>query len=120
MRISDWSSDVCSSDLDPLALAQAFGCAVWEEQRDIADAATCAAIVQETGHNSALLDRATDPELATRHAPLTDEALSRGVFGAPSYLYRAAIFWGQDRPDFLDRQLGQSSIGRASGWGRGW
>src|SRR3546814_6707294 len=36
---------------DPLALAQAFGCAVWEEQRDIADAATCAAIVQETGHN---------------------------------------------------------------------
>src|SRR3546814_15126009 len=39
---------------DPLALAQAFGCAVWEEQRDIADAATCAAIVQETGDRKAV------------------------------------------------------------------
>src|SRR3546814_6421528 len=32
---------------DPLALAQAFGCAVWEEQREIADAATCASKREE-------------------------------------------------------------------------
>src|SRR3546814_13814270 len=66
---------------DPLALAQAFGCAVWEEQRDIADAATCAAIVQENGTNPALLDRATTPELSTRHAPLPDQALPCGSSG---------------------------------------
>src|SRR3546814_18509278 len=71
---------------DPPALAQAFGRAVWEEQRDIADAATCAAIVQATGPNSALLARAPDPDLATRHAALTDEALSPGAFGAPGSL----------------------------------
>jgi 2-hydroxychromene-2-carboxylate isomerase len=27
--------------------------------------------------------------------------------GAPGYLYRDDIFWGQDRLDFLDRALKQ-------------
>lgn len=91
---------------DGLALAQAFGCAVWEQQRDIADRAACAAIVEETGHDAAaLLEAAADPAIAARHAALTEEAVSRGVFGAPSYVYRDEIFWGQDRLEFLDRAL---------------
>jgi 2-hydroxychromene-2-carboxylate isomerase len=91
---------------DALALAQAFGRAVWEQQRDIADAATCKAIVKETGHDAtALLAAAADPAIAARHAALTEEAVARGVFGAPSYVYRDEIFWGQDRLDFLDRAL---------------
>ena len=91
---------------DPLALAQAVGRAVWEQQRDIADPATCEAILRETGHDAAaLMAAAADPAVATRHAALTEEAVARGVFGAPSYVYRDEIFWGQDRLDFLDRAL---------------
>ncbi|MGD1876633.1 MAG: 2-hydroxychromene-2-carboxylate isomerase [Kiloniellaceae bacterium] len=90
----------------PLALAQAFGRAVWEEERDIADEATCEAIAQETGHPAAdLLAKAREAETQARYEALTGEALSRGVFGAPSYVYRDEIFWGQDRLDFLDRAL---------------
>jgi len=37
----------------------------------------------------------------------TQEAVQRCVFGAPSYVYRDEIFWGQDRLDFLDRALGK-------------
>jgi carboxymethylenebutenolidase len=40
-----------------------------------------------------------------RYHAFTQEALERGVFGAPSYVYRDEIFWGQDRLDFLDRAL---------------
>jgi carboxymethylenebutenolidase len=94
---------------DALALAQAFGRAVWEDERDIADPAACEAIVKASGLDAAaLMPAAADPAVAARHAALTEEAVARGVFGAPSYVYRDEIFWGQDRLDFLDRALGKS------------
>ena len=36
---------------------------------------------------------------------LTQEAIERQIFGAPTYVYRDEPFWGQDRLDFLDRAL---------------
>jgi 2-hydroxychromene-2-carboxylate isomerase len=36
---------------------------------------------------------------------LTQEAIDRQIFGAPTYVYRDEPFWGQDRLDFLDRAL---------------
>jgi 2-hydroxychromene-2-carboxylate isomerase len=35
----------------------------------------------------------------------SNKAVARGVFGAPSYIYRSELFWGQDRLDFLERAL---------------
>lgn len=35
----------------------------------------------------------------------TAEAIVRGVFGAPTYVHRDELFWGQDRLEFLDRAL---------------
>jgi len=93
-------------ELAPLKLAGAFGKAVWEQERDIGDAATCEAIAKETGHDAAaLLAKAEEAAIQEKHAALTEEAVSRGVFGAPSYVYKDEIFWGQDRLDFLDRAL---------------
>ena len=43
------------------------------------------------------------PRPATR--ALTQEAIELQVFGAPTYVYRDELFWGQDRLDFLDREL---------------
>lgn len=93
----------------PLELAQAFGRAVWEQERNIADVGTCEAIAMETGHHAVdLLAKALDPATRSRHEALTEEAVTRGVFGAPSYVYRDEIFWGQDRLDFLDRALAET------------
>ena len=36
---------------------------------------------------------------------LTDEAIARQVFGAPTYIVDDEPFWGQDRLDFVDRKL---------------
>ena len=35
----------------------------------------------------------------------TKESIERGVFGAPSYIYGGELFWGQDRPEFLERAV---------------
>jgi 2-hydroxychromene-2-carboxylate isomerase len=35
----------------------------------------------------------------------TQEAVARQVFGAPTYVYRDELFWGQDRLDFLEAAL---------------
>ena len=89
-----------------LALAFAQGRGVWAEDRNIADAATLAAIATAQGLDAAALDeRANAPDIAMRYAVLTQEAIDRGVFGAPTYVCGGELFWGQDRLDFLDRAL---------------
>ena len=89
-----------------LSLAGAFMRAVFAEERNIVDGATAVAIAGEQGLDSAKLGvRADSPEIAARYEALTQEAIERQVFGAPTYVYRDELFWGQDRLDFLDRAL---------------
>lgn len=89
-----------------LALALACGRAVWAEERNIAERETLAAIAAAQRLDVAALDeRANAPDIATRYAMLTQEAIDRGVFGAPTYVVGGEMFWGQDRLDFLDREL---------------
>jgi 2-hydroxychromene-2-carboxylate isomerase len=89
-----------------LELVFALGCALWSEDRDISDAATVTAIAATCGGDAAALAaRAGAPDIATRFAVLTQEAIDRGIFGAPTYVCAGELFWGQDRLDFLDRAL---------------
>ncbi len=92
-----------------LAFSFASMRACWAEDRDISDAATLDDIVTACGLDAtALRAKAEMPETAQRYAELTDEALRRQVFGAPTYLYNNELFWGQDRLDFLERALAAS------------
>ena len=89
-----------------LTLAGAFMRAVFVEERNIADATTAVAIANEQHLDAAKLSlRADSPEIAARYDALSQEAIDRQVFGAPTYVYRDEPFWGQDRLDFLDRAL---------------
>jgi len=91
---------------DALRLAGALLRAVWAEERDISDEATLASIA--TGERldpASLAARAATPDTASRYDALTQEAIDRQIFGAPTYVYRDEPFWGQDRLDFLDRAL---------------
>ncbi|HEX7968868.1 MAG TPA: 2-hydroxychromene-2-carboxylate isomerase [Stellaceae bacterium] len=88
-------------------LAGALQRAVWAEERNIADPATLRAIADACGLDGAeTVTAAEAPEAASRCEALTQEALQRQVFGAPTYVFRDEPFWGQDRLDFLDRALG--------------
>src|SRR5689334_13333429 len=83
-----------------LAFALACGRGVWVEQRNIAERDTLAAIANTLDLDVAALDeRANAPDIATRYASLTQEAIDRGIFGAPTYVVGGEMFWGQDRLD---------------------
>jgi len=88
-----------------MTLAGAVGRAIWEQERNIAEAATMQAIADECGLPAAFAARAQAPDIAEKYAALTREAIARGVFGAPTYVVEDELFWGQDRLDFLDRKM---------------
>ena len=89
-----------------LDLALAFSRALWTQECDISDPATLQAISAGCGSDAATLAaRAEAPDIGMRYAALTQEAIDRGIFGTPTYVYAGELFWGQDRLDFLDRAL---------------
>jgi 2-hydroxychromene-2-carboxylate isomerase len=80
--------------------------AVWAEERNIADPEVLKAIARGKGlEGDALLARAQSPEIKAIYDQLTQEAIDRQVFGAPTYVFKDELFWGQDRLDFLQRAL---------------
>ena len=91
---------------DPDAFLRRAFPAVWEEQRDLGDAATLTAIAYKVGlPGAALIERASNPEIATIYEKNRDDALDAGVFGSPAYVLDGEVFWGQDRIDFLAEAL---------------
>jgi len=89
-----------------LDLALAFSRALWTQECDISDLATLQTISAGCGGDAATLAaRAEAPDIGMRYAALTQEAIDRGIFGTPTYVYAGELFWGQDRLDFLDRAL---------------
>ena len=79
-----------------MAIAGDLLAALWKDDRNLADPETLRGIGAKYGVAEG--DEA-------KYKTFTQEALERGVFGAPTYVYREEIFWGQDRLDFLDRAL---------------
>ena len=89
-----------------LTLTGALLRAVWAEERNIAESDTLAAIASEQGLDPrSLAEAAASAGIGERYDALTQEAIDRQVFGAPTYIYGDEPFWGQDRLDFLDRAL---------------
>jgi 2-hydroxychromene-2-carboxylate isomerase len=103
-------SIIAAGDADQaMKLAGAFLHGCWAEERNMADESEVAAVIRGAGLDSgALLKQANRPETAARFEAFTDEALARQVFGAPTYVYKDELFWGQDRLEFLDRALASS------------
>lgn len=88
-----------------MRLTGAIGAAVWAQERDIADAATLAALLGECELDAGLLAQSQSAEVQSRYAQNTQAAIEAGVFGAPSYVVDGELFWGQDRLDFVERRL---------------
>ncbi len=86
-------------------LAAIFG-AMFEQPRNLGQAEQVAAVLQETGFDAgefpALI---SDPTVKDRLKRNTEEAVARGVFGAPTFFVGEQMFWGQDRLDFVEQAL---------------
>ena len=79
--------------------------AVWAEERNIADAAVLAQLLNEQGLSAERLAQSRSPEVQQRYEANTQQAIDAGVFGAPSYVIDGEIFWGQDRLEFVAEKL---------------
>lgn len=68
------------------------------EDRDIADATVIADLLTTLGRDArATLDRAQSGATKAQLRANTEEAVQRGIFGAPSFVVGDEMFWGQDR-----------------------
>lgn len=90
----------------PWPLANAFLEAVWRHDRDISDAETAADIAAAQGFDRDAMRAAfDDPALGARFDAGTLAAMEAGVFGVPSFVVDGALFFGQDRLDFVGAAL---------------
>jgi 2-hydroxychromene-2-carboxylate isomerase len=80
--------------------------AAWRKQQNIADKDTLAAIVTEAGFSAAdFFAAAENPVNKEKLKATTDEAVARGVFGAPTFFIGDEMHFGQDRLDFVEEAL---------------
>ena len=91
---------------DALALSHALLHALWSEEKDVTDPQVRVAVAASLGMDGARLLAMQDaPEIMTVWRASHAEAIERGVFGTPTYIYQDTLYWGQDRLPFLDEAL---------------
>lgn len=93
----------------PEQLQQLLGCvfkALWIDALNLNDAQLTARTLAEGGFDPAEIERlAQDAETKAALKATTQEAVERGVFGAPTLFVGDQMFFGQDRMDFVREAL---------------
>jgi len=70
------------------------------EQKDISDEAVLTGILSSLGLDAPLLlARSNEQANKDRLKAQTEEAIAKGIFGAPSFVVDGELFWGNDRLD---------------------
>lgn len=90
-----------------MPLAHAFFRAYWVEGRDLGERAVLVDVLTRAGHDAErVLAAAEAPAIKDELRARTDEAIARGIFGAPALFVGDELYWGQDRLDDVERALG--------------
>lgn len=88
------------------AYADAIFDAMWQEQLNLGDIALVAKVLSESGLDAqALIDLSQESDIKAALIANTEAAVGRGVFGAPTMFVGEAMYFGQDRLDFIEAQL---------------
>ena len=83
--------------------------AMWEKPCNLGDPAVLAATLQAAGFDpAAFMAVAGDVEVKAKLIAATEEAVARGVFGAPTMFVGRQMYFGQDRLEFVREALQQS------------
>ncbi|SPA22876.1 DSBA oxidoreductase [Cupriavidus taiwanensis] len=89
-----------------LRYADAIFSAMWEQGRNLNDPAEIGAVLAAAGFDpGAALTLVDDPEVKQALKRDTEHAVTRGVFGAPSFIVGDELFWGNDRLLFVEDAL---------------
>ena len=80
--------------------------ALWVHALNFNDPVVAGATLAEAGYPPELVQGLiADPQVKARLKAVTDVAVERGVFGAPTIFVGGEIFWGQDRLDWVKEAL---------------
>ena len=80
--------------------------AIWVDALNLNNPATVGAVLNKAGFDpQQLMTLANDQVTKDALKAATAQAVSRGVFGAPTFFVDDHMFWGQDRLDFLKEAL---------------
>ena len=80
--------------------------AVWVREEDVSDPSVIkSAIERSEGNVAELLSAANQHPVQCVFSENSERAVTKGVFGVPSYVVGEEVFWGQDRLEFLDTFL---------------
>ena len=82
---------------------------IWSEEKDISDEKNIEAVSNLSNLNFKELSNLAKSEKVSKiYQDNTEDAITKNVFGSPTYIYNDELFWGQDRLDFLERALNNS------------
>jgi 2-hydroxychromene-2-carboxylate isomerase len=80
--------------------------AMWSHPRNLNDPGEVAHVLRDIGIKADdFLSRVERADVKERLKANTDEAIARGVFGAPTFFVNGEMFFGQDRLDFVEEAL---------------
>ena len=96
--------------------AQRLGCmeayvnlafdAVWVQEKNMGDPAIVSQALTEAGLDAdGLIALSQDPDVKAELVAATEAAVARGVFGAPTLFLDGAMYFGQDRLDFIEEAI---------------
>ena len=80
--------------------------ALWSEQLNMESPEVVAEVLTKAGIDvTDFMARISETEAKARLKATTEEAVARGVFGAPSFFVNDELFFGQDRLSFVEAAL---------------
>ena len=89
-----------------LAFVEAIFTAMWVDQKNMNDLAVVGQVLHNAGFDgAAMMALVSQLEVKDRLKTLTERAVQRGIFGAPTMFVGEQMFWGQDRLDFVQQAL---------------
>jgi 2-hydroxychromene-2-carboxylate isomerase len=82
--------------------------AFWGEGLNLGDDGVLTGVLEAAGLPSAEIIRAIDTDQVKNLLRLnTDDAVARGMFGAPAFFVGGEMYWGNDRLDWVEEAAGR-------------
>lgn len=80
--------------------------AIWVNEKNMNDPSVVADVLSTAGFDpETVMQRIADDSVKQRLKSVTEDAVGRGVFGAPTMFIDGEMFFGQDRLDFVTERL---------------
>ena len=81
--------------------------AMWVDAHNMSDPSIVSEVLGQAGFDAAaMLALANEQTVKDQLKAATQEAVARGVFGAPTFFVGDQLFWGQDRIEWVREALG--------------